>query len=81
MDRNPWEEFEQDLKKVSEGADVAQTPMLAQELDRLLKMYYKAKADQMGITLGLMDIQAEVHCLYKERGRQVPPEILEFFKP
>lgn len=54
---------------------------LQQELQRLLKMYHKAKSDQMGITLGLMDIHAEVALLYKERGLQVPLEIKEFFQP
>lgn len=54
---------------------------LADELRRLTKMYHEAREKQLGITLGLLDIQAEVWCLYKDRGIVPPPEILEFFKP
>lgn len=53
---------------------------LRQELDRLSAMYQQAKRDQLGITLGLLDIQAEVYKIYKELGLVPPAEVLEAFR-
>ena len=79
-----WNEnaqLDEEVRATMDPAKEFRPLTLREELARLLKMYHKAKADQMGITMGLMDIHAEVALLYKERGLQVPAEIKEFFQP
>lgn len=61
--------------------ELHEMPILKEEVKRLQQMYLKAKADQLGVTMGLLDINAELQLVYKDRGMKVPPEIEEFFKP